>query len=125
MSNIHNSDHENPYTIDDHDKIQLKLVTKDYVDEFDLVEIVSDPIDIVAELTINVEVKDELNTNMEPKSIVNESVEEPIHFLTIAKKVPTDDIEPKPYAIDLDVNTTNPDRFEAIIPRKKLRLARI
>ncbi|KAK5771138.1 hypothetical protein PVK06_047313 [Gossypium arboreum] len=86
-----------PCTTNDHDEnygeIQLELVIENHRDELDIVETVSDLIDIVVELTINTEVKDELTTNMEPKLIMNESVEEPIHFLAIVEKVPTDEVE--------------------------------
>ncbi|KAA3487291.1 integrase [Gossypium australe] len=97
MSDVHNSDHKNPCTIDNHDEIygeiQSELVTKDHVDELDIIETISDPIDMAVEVTVNLEVKDELTTNMEPKHILNASVEEPIHFLAIVEKVPTDKVK--------------------------------
>ncbi|KAK5812671.1 hypothetical protein PVK06_028108 [Gossypium arboreum] len=97
MSDAYNSDHKNHGIIDDHDKIygeiQSKLVTEGHVDELNIVETVSDPIDNAAELIVNVEVKNKLTTNIEPKLILNESVEEPIHFLAITKKVPTDKVK--------------------------------
>ncbi|KAK5835948.1 hypothetical protein PVK06_011672 [Gossypium arboreum] len=96
MFSIHNSNHENPYIIDNHDeihgKIQLDLVIEDHEDELNIVEVVSDPINIATYLNVKVEVTYELATNVELKPIVNESVEEPIHFLAIAKKVPTEEV---------------------------------
>ncbi|KAK5771890.1 hypothetical protein PVK06_048145 [Gossypium arboreum] len=53
MPDVHNLDHENPYTIDDHDEIygeiQLELVTDDHVDELDIIEMITDPIDMAVE----------------------------------------------------------------------------
>ncbi|KAK5842289.1 hypothetical protein PVK06_004625 [Gossypium arboreum] len=97
FSDVHNLDHENPCTIDDHNEIngeiQLELVTEDHEDELNIVEPISNRIYIVVELTINLEVKDELTTNIQPKSILNESVEDPIHFLAMVEKVPTNEVE--------------------------------
>ncbi|KAH1073260.1 hypothetical protein J1N35_025588 [Gossypium stocksii] len=93
MSDTHNSDHENPCTINDYDEIQSKLVTEDHGGELNIVEMVFDSIDIIEELSIKVEVMDEVTTNMELKPILNESVEELIHFLAIAEKVPAEEID--------------------------------
>ncbi|KAH1130231.1 hypothetical protein J1N35_001609 [Gossypium stocksii] len=96
MCDAHNSDHKNPCIIDDHDEnygeIHPELVTKDDGDELNIAEMVFDPIDIITKLTIKLEVRDELTTNMELKLILNQSVEEPIHCLAIASKVPTEDV---------------------------------
>ncbi|KAH1082611.1 hypothetical protein J1N35_022372 [Gossypium stocksii] len=103
MSDIHNSDHENPFTIDDHDEIygeiQSELVMEDHVDKLNIVEM--------------------------PKPILNESLEEPIHFLAIVEKMPIDKVEEfDSFSFDNDSKAQvtkalcNRDRrkLEAIIP---------
>ncbi|KAH1107466.1 hypothetical protein J1N35_011234 [Gossypium stocksii] len=109
ISDVHNSDHENPCTIDDHDEIygenQSELIIENHVDDLNIVQMVSNPIDIVIELTINVKGKDELTTNMEVKLILNESVEKPIHFLAIVETVPTNEVEEfDSFSFDNDTN---------------------
>ncbi|KAH1122168.1 hypothetical protein J1N35_005328 [Gossypium stocksii] len=131
MYDVHNSVHENPCTINDHDEIydeiQSELVTEDHVDELDIVEMVSDLIDMATKVTVNVKVNNELTTNIEPKLILNESVEEPIHLLAIGEKVPTDEVEEfDSFLFDNSskARVTKASRnremrkFEAIIPQK-------
>ncbi|KAH1063675.1 hypothetical protein J1N35_028662 [Gossypium stocksii] len=55
-SDVHNSDHENPCVIDNHNEIhgenQFELVTEDYEDELNIIEMVSKTIDITTDLTV-------------------------------------------------------------------------
>ncbi|KAH1121988.1 hypothetical protein J1N35_005148 [Gossypium stocksii] len=91
MFGTHNLDQENPCIIDDHNEnyceIQPEFVTKDYVKEFNIGQVVFDPTDIATDITIKVEVIDELTIIMDLKPIVNGSVEKPINLLAIAEKV--------------------------------------
>ncbi|KAK5836228.1 hypothetical protein PVK06_011998 [Gossypium arboreum] len=69
VPNFHNFDHEDPYTIIHHDKIngeiQRELEPGDHGDKLNLVEAVSNPFDIATDVTVDVEVKDNLTTDIE------------------------------------------------------------
>ncbi|KAH1031017.1 hypothetical protein J1N35_043191 [Gossypium stocksii] len=91
MHDVPNLDPEDPCFIVNHPKLdnssQQEFEIRDHEDELNMVKAISDLVDI--ETTITVEV----TTNMELKPILNESVEEPIHFLAIAEKVPAEEID--------------------------------
>ncbi|MBA0772189.1 hypothetical protein Gotri_007606 [Gossypium trilobum] len=73
---------------------QQEFGIRDCADKLSIPEGVPDPINVETNITIDVaaNVKVEVTTNMECKPILNESVEEPIHFLAIAKNVPAEEI---------------------------------
>ncbi|KAH1038762.1 hypothetical protein J1N35_040505 [Gossypium stocksii] len=133
MSYVHNSDHENPRIIDNHDEIhgeiQHDLVTDDHGDEFNIVEMLSDQINVIVDLTVKVEVNDELTINMKLQSVMNKSVKDPIHFLAIEEEVPTEEVE-KFDSCSFDngnkvrATKTSPNKerkkLEVIIPRKTI-----
>ncbi|KAH1097447.1 hypothetical protein J1N35_014368 [Gossypium stocksii] len=58
-------------------------------------EAFSNPIDVESNIIVDLvaDVKVEVTTNMELKLLLNESVEELIHFLAIAEKVPAEKID--------------------------------
>ncbi|KAK5825420.1 hypothetical protein PVK06_020253 [Gossypium arboreum] len=98
VRDVPNPDPKDPHIVVDHSKLennnQQDLGTKDYGDGFNIAEAISDPIDVKSDITGDVatNVKVEVTTNMELKPILNESVEEPKHFLAIADKVATEEI---------------------------------
>ncbi|KAK5839797.1 hypothetical protein PVK06_008637 [Gossypium arboreum] len=99
MHDVPNLDPGNPCIIIDHPildcRSQQKFGTEDHGDDLNMAEVVSNPIDIESEITIDVatNVKVELTIDMEHKLILNESVEEPIHFLAIVGKVPSEEVD--------------------------------
>ncbi|KAK5833707.1 hypothetical protein PVK06_017561 [Gossypium arboreum] len=96
VPNLQNFDHEDPCTnvnhYEIHGEIQIELGTKDHEDKLNIVKAISDLIDITTYVTIEVKVKNELTINKEFKLILNEIVEEPLHFLAIAEKVPNGEV---------------------------------
>ncbi|KAK5792881.1 hypothetical protein PVK06_034007 [Gossypium arboreum] len=99
MHDVPNLDPQDPCFKVDHLELdnssQQEFGTRDHGDKLYMDEAVFDPIDIELDITIDVanDVKVEVTTNMECKSILNESLEEPIHFLTIAEKLSAEEID--------------------------------
>ncbi|MBA0789642.1 hypothetical protein Gotri_006738, partial [Gossypium trilobum] len=99
VHDVHNSNHDehcitnNRSGLDDGNQQDFGI--RDYVDEQNILEGVPDQINVETNITVDVaaNVKVEVANNMERKLILNESVEEPIHFLAIVEKVPTEKID--------------------------------
>ncbi|KAK5795139.1 hypothetical protein PVK06_036397 [Gossypium arboreum] len=104
----------------------------DHDDKLKITKSVSDPINVEIDITVDLvsDVKVKVTTNMELKPILNKRVEKPIHFLAIAEKVPTEEVDEfnsfssdngnKARATKTSRNTEG-RKLEAIIPQKTIQ----
>ncbi|KAK5802169.1 hypothetical protein PVK06_029752 [Gossypium arboreum] len=99
VHDVLNSVHDDHYitnnrpNLDDGNQQEFRI--RDCVDELNILEGVPNPISVETNIIVDAttDVKVEITTNIELKSILNESVEKAIHFLAIAEKVPTKEID--------------------------------
>ncbi|KAH1121829.1 hypothetical protein J1N35_004989 [Gossypium stocksii] len=96
---VPNLDLKDPYIIINHPELdnsnQQEFRTEDHRDELNMTEAVSNLIEVKSDIAVDIvaNIKVEVTTNRELKSILNGSVENPTHFLALAKNVLAKEID--------------------------------